>query len=94
MTELTKNLILEEALLLQSRVLKLPKPSARVFQVFRNWFERERPFVGYGNDLLKHEFVALNPSSQQDFLSRFLEDFGGRFLPVSSFFDLCSKERC
>jgi hypothetical protein len=75
---------LDEALLLQSQVLQLSKPSSRVFHVFQNWFEKERPFVGYGRDLLKqaNEFVALSPSADQDILTRFLQNFGGRYFPV------------
>ncbi|KAH7410584.1 hypothetical protein BKA64DRAFT_357892 [Cadophora sp. MPI-SDFR-AT-0126] len=74
-----------EALLLQSQVLKLPKPSNRVFRVFQNWFETERPFVGYGHDILENanEFVALSPSTDQDFMTRFLQNLGGRCLPGS-----------
>ncbi|PMD58331.1 uncharacterized protein K444DRAFT_664437 [Hyaloscypha bicolor E] len=71
-----------EALLLQSEVLKFSKPSKRVFRVFQGWFESEKPFVGYGNELLQQrdDFVALKPSPDQDFLARFLQDLGGRCL--------------
>jgi hypothetical protein len=81
---LMREFIPDLALLLQSQVLKLSKPSTRVFRVFQNWFERERPFVGYGHDILEQadEFVALNPSSDQDFMTRFLQNLGGRYLPV------------
>ncbi|CAJ2501975.1 Uu.00g048280.m01.CDS01 [Anthostomella pinea] len=60
-----------ETLLLQKHVLGLPKPQKRAFGAFQGLFDDERPFVGYGHDLLKPEgdFVALQPSSDQDFLT-------------------------
>jgi len=75
----------QEALLLQSQVLNLPKPSIRVFRVFKNWFESERPFVGYGSNIpqQREEFVALHPSPDQDFLTRIFQDVWGRYLPGS-----------
>ncbi|KAF4618144.1 hypothetical protein G7Y89_g14962 [Cudoniella acicularis] len=72
-----------EALLLQSQVLKLTKPNKRVWHVFQGWFETVKPFIGYGNDLVQQrdDFVALRPSPDQDFLARYLQDLGGRYLP-------------
>ncbi|KAK1623490.1 hypothetical protein BDP81DRAFT_332022 [Colletotrichum phormii] len=74
-----------EALLLQSQVMKFPKPNDRVFRVFRGWFETEQPFVGYGTDLLsqRSDFIALSPSNETDFLTRSLPSLAGRYLPGS-----------
>lgn len=74
----------DEALLLHSEVLKFSKPNQRVWRVFRGWFETVKPFVGYGNHLLQQpdDFVALKPSPDPDFLGRFLQNLGGKCLPV------------
>ncbi|KAI1409589.1 hypothetical protein F5Y13DRAFT_89015 [Hypoxylon sp. FL1857] len=71
-----------EALLLQSQVLKLSRPCRRAFGAFRGWFDIEKPFVGYGNDLLigHDDFVALQPSTDQDFLTNTLQNLGGKLL--------------
>lgn len=81
---LTEVIDLDEALLLQSQVSKLSKPSNRVSRVFQNWFEKERPFVGYGYKILENanEFVALSPSTDQDFMTRLMQNLGGKCLPV------------
>ncbi|WYZ43467.1 hypothetical protein EsH8_VI_001166 [Colletotrichum jinshuiense] len=73
----------DEALILQSQVMKFPKPIDRVFRVFQGWFESEQPFVGYGGDLLgqRDDFVALSPSADRDFLTRSLQSLAGRYLP-------------
>ncbi|KAK6952495.1 hypothetical protein Daesc_007034 [Daldinia eschscholtzii] len=70
----------DEALLLQSQILELSAPGRRAFGAFRGWFDSERPFVGYGSDLLNNpnDFVALQASIDQDFLSSTLQDLGGR----------------
>lgn len=42
----------QEALVLRGQVLKLQKPGNRVFGVFAGWFNKTRPFIGYGKNLL------------------------------------------
>ncbi|KAJ3547765.1 hypothetical protein NM208_g1334 [Fusarium decemcellulare] len=74
-----------EALLLRREVMKLPKPEDRVYEAFEGWFQSERPFVGYGSDLLqdRDDFIALSPAIGDDFLSRFLRNFVGKYLSGS-----------
>ncbi|KAI1478258.1 hypothetical protein F4774DRAFT_411115 [Daldinia eschscholtzii] len=81
----TKIKVYHEALLLQSQILQLSAPGRRAFGAFRGWFDSERPFVGYGSDLLDNpnDFVALQASINQDFLSSTLQDLGGRVCPGS-----------
>ncbi|KAI2768045.1 hypothetical protein F4815DRAFT_498336 [Daldinia loculata] len=62
--------VYHEALLLHSQILKLFTPGRRAFRAFCGWFDNERPFVG--------DFAALQVSTDQDFLSSTLQDFGGR----------------
>ncbi|KAI0848531.1 hypothetical protein F5Y00DRAFT_87929 [Daldinia vernicosa] len=79
----TKLKVYHEALLLHSQILKLSTPGHRAFGAFRGWFDNERPFVGYGSDLLtnQNDFAALQVSTDQDFLSSTLQDLGGRIFP-------------
>ncbi|KAI1803484.1 hypothetical protein F4811DRAFT_525060 [Daldinia bambusicola] len=79
----TKLRAYHEALLLQNQILKLSAPGRRAFGAFRGWFDNERPFVGYGSDLLSNpsDFAALQTSTDQDFLSSTLQDLGGRIFP-------------
>ena len=74
----------EEALLLRSQVLKLKKPTNRVYKVFSNWFNRFRPFVGSGRRLLddSSDFVTLATTEEHDRLSNVIQNLGGRYLPV------------
>lgn len=73
----------QEALILRSQVLKLQRPSDRVFGVFSNWFSTRKPFSGCGKHLLKeqNDFVALGAIQEQDRLSKIIHDLGGKFLP-------------
>jgi hypothetical protein len=65
--------------------MKLQQPSNRVYAVFSGWFERKRPFVGYGRDLLqaRSDFVSLGAKEEQDRLSKLLQNLGGRYLQAS-----------
>lgn len=83
---LMRNLGPDEALLLQSQILDLSKPDKRAFRVFQDWFERRRPYIGYGCNLLANadEFVALKPSKDQDAMTRLIQNVGGTYLPVCS----------
>ncbi|KAK0375501.1 hypothetical protein CLIM01_07157 [Colletotrichum limetticola] len=71
-----------EALVLRSQVMKFTAPNDRVSHVFQGWFESEKPFIGYGKDLLsqREDFITLGPSTDRDFLTRILEAFAGRYL--------------
>lgn len=70
--------------MLQKQALALEQPSERAFNVFSDWFKRNRPFVGYSRDLVqeKSDFVSLKTHEEQDRLSKLMRDYGGRFLPV------------
>ncbi|KAF2803327.1 uncharacterized protein BDZ99DRAFT_453601 [Mytilinidion resinicola] len=75
-----------EALLLQSQVAKLERPSNRVIEAFRIWFDGGKPkqgnpkpdpvLGGRAKYVLDNEqdLVALKTPADDDFLSRFLQD--------------------
>ncbi|KAF2804458.1 uncharacterized protein BDZ99DRAFT_397802 [Mytilinidion resinicola] len=75
-----------KALLLQSQVARLDRPSNRVVEAFRIWFDGGRPKKGnpkpdpvlggrakYALDN-EQDLVALKTPADDDFLSRFLQD--------------------
>ncbi|EEU48239.1 uncharacterized protein NECHADRAFT_75615 [Fusarium vanettenii 77-13-4] len=74
-----------EALLLRREIMKLPKPEDRVYKVFKEWFQSETPFVGYGSRLLQDQddFIALSPAIGDDALSRSLRNLAGTYLSGS-----------
>ncbi|OCL03677.1 hypothetical protein AOQ84DRAFT_433802 [Glonium stellatum] len=75
-----------EALLLQSQIANLDRPSSRVLTVFRNWFSgKNRDSKSYEeNSILsgrakfmlddEKDLAALRPPTDKDALSRFLQD--------------------
>lgn len=77
---------LDEALLLQSQIANLDRPSSRVLTAFRNWFNGknrypkscgENPILtGRAKSMLDDEkdLAALRPPTDKDALSRFLQD--------------------
>ena len=77
--------MVDEALVLQSQVLKIGRPPKRSFTVFSNWFQLAKPFLGRSRDLVqdRRDFIALKASSQDDRLSRLLENWIGVFISVS-----------
>jgi len=69
----------DEALLLQSQIANLDRPSSRVLTTFRNWFKSESrgPILnGRAKEMLddKKDLAALRPPTDKDALSRFLQD--------------------
>ena len=76
----------DKALLLYREVQGLTSPSKRVLRVCREWFKFSQPFVGVDATIMENEddLVALVSASDDDFLTRSLQDLVGRFLPVSS----------
>jgi hypothetical protein len=55
-------------------VLQLDSPGSRAVEVFRNWFNRKKPFAGKGNKLMESDDIsALSPSQAQDRLSKTLQ---------------------
>ena len=78
---------LDEALLLQSQILKLSSPSTRALKAFRQWFTfGELPVLwGHDRSLLTddRDLVALAPT-ETDRLDAFLQDYLGWFFKVSS----------
>ena len=80
----------DEALVLQSQLLKIGRPPARSFTVFSNWFQMAKPFLGRSRDLVqdRRDFIALKASSQDDRLSRLVENWTGLIVSVSLVFHL------
>ncbi|KAI9712601.1 MAG: hypothetical protein M1828_001667 [Chrysothrix sp. TS-e1954] len=76
----------QKALLLRSEVLKLRRPTSRVFEVFSGWFEHAQPFIGTGRTLLQdpRDFVALGMTEEPDRLSTVIQDLGGKCLRGNS----------
>ncbi|KAL9107640.1 MAG: hypothetical protein Q9187_008398 [Circinaria calcarea] len=69
----------QKALLLQSKVMALDAPGERALDVFKRWFERKQPLVGYGGELLsdKADVVSLRKEVDPDRLSKFMQDHFG-----------------
>jgi len=77
---------LDEALLLQSQIANLDRPSSRVLTAFRNWFNGKNRYpksrgespilTGRAKSMLDDEkdLAALRPPTDKDALSRFLQD--------------------
>jgi len=77
---------LDKALVLQSQVAKLDRPSSRVIETFRIWFDggkqenggrKPDPVLGgQAKHVLDNEqdLAALKTPADDDFLSRFLQD--------------------
>ncbi|KAE9369205.1 hypothetical protein N431DRAFT_493067 [Stipitochalara longipes BDJ] len=64
----------QEALILHAKVLQLDSPGSRALEVFKDWFNRKKPFAGKGNKLMENEDIAaLRPSQAQDRLSKTLQ---------------------
>ena len=79
---------LDDALILQSQVLRIGIPEKRVWSVFSNWFQQARPFVGHSRDLLlqPNDFLALPSSTERDAFSSLLEHMTGFLLTESGSF--------
>jgi hypothetical protein len=77
---------IDEALLLESNVLALSKPSFRTLRAFKRWFEASAVPVLWGRDqeLFQDErdLVALAPVDS-DRLNEFLRNYLGWFFKVS-----------
>ena len=84
--EETQLTAIDEALLLQSSVINLQTPGARVLAAITGWFNMTRPFVGYTLDLFKptEDLVVLRTAPDQDRLSKFLQSHLGYALRVGS----------
>jgi hypothetical protein len=77
---------LDKALVLQSQVAKLDRPSSRVIETFRIWFDGgKRKYGGPKPDPVlggqakyvldnEQDLAALKTPADDDFLSRFLQD--------------------
>ena len=76
----------DEALTLQSQLLKIEQPKERVWKVFQDWFKQSQPFVGHSRNLVAHkdDLVALKASTEADRLSRTLEYWTGLVATVSN----------
>ncbi|KAL9599938.1 MAG: hypothetical protein Q9219_003500 [cf. Caloplaca sp. 3 TL-2023] len=77
--------VADEALILESRILRLNVPSPRVLKNFKRWFRSSVPILwGRDEDLFEDErdMVALAPV-ETDRLNIFLQSYLGWFLKVS-----------
>lgn len=63
---------LDEALLLQSEIMKLERPNKRVLDAYREWFKKPYPALGGRAKTVLDNFddlVALNMVPEGDYLS-------------------------
>jgi len=58
LTRLEKLTLSEEALVLHAEVLHLNSPGSRALEVFKDWFNRKKPFAGRGNKLMENDDIA------------------------------------
>jgi hypothetical protein len=65
-------------LILHTQVLQLDSPGSRALEVFKDWFNRKKPFAGKANELFENgDIAALRPSRAQDRLSKTLQKRAG-----------------
>jgi hypothetical protein len=76
-------------LIRENALLGLGQPDARPLQVFKDWFNRKNPFVGFEKDMLddREDLVTVKNGDDSDRLSRLLRShlsflFQVRSLPV------------
>jgi ABC-type taurine transport system ATPase subunit len=67
--------VIDEALLLQSEIVKLKHPNSRVLDTYKHWFQKPYPVLGgITKTALDNpdDLVALNSLPEGDYLSNLL----------------------
>ena len=77
---------IDEALVLQSQVLKLAAPDNSALSLFRRWFESNQPFILDGRALLddKRDLVTIDPATHNDLLTKAIQAMCGWLFKVSA----------
>jgi hypothetical protein len=70
--------VVDEALLLQSEIARLKRPSSRALETYRHWFQKPYPVLGgIAKTALDNtdDLVALNTLPEGDYISTLLRRY-------------------